>query len=75
MFANVSPASYNYDETLGTLRYASRAKLIKNAPKINEDPIDAELRKLEAEIKALKEQMANGEPVGEGRKIKKRKRK
>ena len=75
MFANVSPASYNYDETLGTLRYASRAKLIKNAPKINEDPIDAELRKLEAEIKALKEQMANGAPVGEGRKIKKKKKK
>ena len=42
---------------------------------MNEDPIDDELRKLEAEIKALKEQMANGEPVGEGRKIKKRKRK
>ena len=36
MFANVSPASFNYDETVGTLRYASRAKLIKNAPKINE---------------------------------------
>ena len=75
MFANVSPASYNYDETLGTLRYASRAKLIKNAPKINEDPIDAELRKLEAEIKALKEQMVNGAPVGESKKIKKKKKK
>ena len=60
MFANISPASYNYDETVGTLRYASRAKLIKNAPKINEDPLDAELRKYEAEIKALKEQLANG---------------
>jgi kinesin family protein 3/17 len=45
MFANISPASYNYDETLGTLRYASRAKLIKNAPVVNEDPKDALLRK------------------------------
>ena len=60
MFANISPASYNYDETLGTLRYASRAKLIKNAPKINEDPKDALLRKYEEEIKALKEKLANG---------------
>ena len=60
MFANISPASYNYDETLGTLRYASRAKLIKNAPKVNEDPKDALLRKYEEEIKALKEKLSNG---------------
>ena len=60
MFANISPASYNYDETLGTLRYASRAKLIKNAPVVNEDPKDALLRKYEEEIKALKEKLANG---------------
>ena len=65
MFANISPASYNYDETVGTLRYASRAKLIKNAPKINEDPKDALLRKYEEEIKALKEQLANGGEGGE----------
>jgi len=72
MFANISPASYNYDETLGTLRYASRAKLIKNAPKVNEDPKDALLRKYEEEIKALKEQLANGGDVGE-KKVKKKK--
>ena len=60
MFANISPASYNYDETLGTLRYASRAKLIKNAPKVNEDPKDALLRQYEEEIKALKEKLSNG---------------
>ena len=60
MFANISPASYNYDETLGTLRYASRAKLIKNAPVVNEDPKDALLRKYEEEIKALKDKLANG---------------
>ena len=72
MFANISPASYNYDETVGTLRYASRAKLIKNAPKINEDPKDALLRKYEEEIKALKEQLANGGEGGE-RRVKKKK--
>ena len=72
MFANISPASYNYDETVGTLRYASRAKLIKNAPKVNEDPKDALLRKYEEEIKALKEQLANGGEGGEKR-VKKKK--
>lgn len=41
MIASISPAADNFDETLGTLRYASRAKNIKNAPKINEDPKDA----------------------------------
>jgi kinesin family protein 3/17 len=38
MLATISPASYNFDETLSTLRYANRAKNIKNKPKINEDP-------------------------------------
>ncbi len=44
MIAAVSPANYNYEETLSTLRYASRAKFIQNKPKINEDPKDALLR-------------------------------
>jgi kinesin family protein 3/17 len=38
MIANIGPATYNVDETLGTLRYANRAKNIKNKPRINEDP-------------------------------------
>ena len=44
MIAALSPADYNYDETLSTLRYAARAGCIKNKPKINEDPKDAMLR-------------------------------
>ena len=44
MIAAVSPASDNYEETLSTLRYANRAKSIKNKPIINEDPKDALLR-------------------------------
>eukprot|EP01022_Parablepharisma_sp_SALTPOND_P021435 TRINITY_DN422_c6_g1_i1.p1 TRINITY_DN422_c6_g1~~TRINITY_DN422_c6_g1_i1.p1 ORF type:complete len:714 (+),score=75.66 TRINITY_DN422_c6_g1_i1:9369-11510(+) len=57
MIACVSPADYNYDETLSTLRYASRAKNIQNKPHINEDPKDALLRKYEEEIKDLKEML------------------
>ncbi|KAH8048403.1 hypothetical protein JL722_12454 [Aureococcus anophagefferens] len=50
-----SPADYNYDETLSTLRYANRAKNIKNKPKINEDPKDAMLREYKSEIDRLKQ--------------------
>ena len=44
MCANVGPAGYNYDETVNTLRYATRAKSIKNTAKINEEPKDALLK-------------------------------
>ena len=54
MIANVGPADYNYDESLGTLRYASRAKNIINKPKINEDPKDALLKEYLNEIEKLK---------------------
>ena len=55
MIAACSPADYNLDETLSTLRYASRAKAIKNKPKVNEDPKDALLKQYEDEIKQLRE--------------------
>ncbi|XP_043278808.1 kinesin-like protein KIF3B [Venturia canescens] len=58
MVANIGPASYNYDETLTTLRYANRAKNIKNKPRINEDPKDALLRQYQEEISRLKEKLA-----------------
>ena len=58
MISNVGPAGYNYDETMNTLRYASRAKNIKNKPKINEDPKDALLREYQDEITKLREQLA-----------------
>jgi hypothetical protein len=58
MIANCSPADYNFDETLSTLRYASRAKFIKNKPIINEDPKDALLKEYADEIKKLKEMIS-----------------
>ena len=58
MISNVGPADYNFDETMNTLRYASRAKSIKNKPKINEDPKDALLREYQDEIAKLREQLA-----------------
>ncbi|NP_001093615.1 kinesin-like protein KIF3B [Danio rerio] len=57
MVANIGPASYNVEETLTTLRYANRAKNIKNKPRVNEDPKDALLREFQEEIARLKEQL------------------
>lgn len=35
MIANIGPSGFNYDETISTLKYANRAKNIKNDVKIN----------------------------------------
>lgn len=59
MVANLGPADWNFDETMSTLRYANRAKNIKNKPKINEDPKDAMLREFQEEIARLKAALAN----------------
>ncbi|EFN75964.1 kinesin-like protein KIF3B [Harpegnathos saltator] len=74
MVANIGPASYNYDETLTTLRYANRAKNIKNKPRINEDPKDALLRQYQEEIGRLKEKLAQRGVVQKKRKRSKRKK-
>ncbi|MED6276657.1 hypothetical protein CHARACLAT_005239 [Characodon lateralis] len=57
MIAAVGPAHKSFNETLATLRYASRAKKIKNKPRINEDPKDALLREFQQEIARLKAQL------------------
>ncbi len=58
--ANTGPADYNYDETISTLRYANRAKNIKNQARVNEDPKDALLRQFQKEIEMLKKQLEDG---------------
>uniref|UniRef100_A0A672S084 Kinesin-like protein KIF1B n=1 Tax=Sinocyclocheilus grahami TaxID=75366 RepID=A0A672S084_SINGR len=55
MVAALSPADINYDETLGTLRYADRAKQIKCNAVINEDPNAKLVRELKDEVTRLKE--------------------
>ncbi|XP_042197725.1 kinesin-like protein KIF3B isoform X2 [Callorhinchus milii] len=71
MVANIGPASYNCEETLTTLRYANRAKNIKNKPRVNEDPKDALLREFQEEIARLKAQL---EKRGVGKRKKKSRR-
>lgn len=63
MCANIGPADYNYDETISTLRYANRAKNIKNKARINEDPKDALLRQFQKEIEELRKKLEEGEEI------------
>lgn len=51
MIACVSPADSNLEETLNTLRYADRARKIKNKPVVNIDPQMAELNHLKQQVK------------------------
>ena len=60
MIAAVSPADYNFDETLSTLKYANRAKSIENAVKRNEDQNDRMIKDLKQEIERLKQQLEQG---------------
>lgn len=51
MIACISPAESNYEESLNTLKYASKAMNIKNKPVINRDPHSAMLNQLRQRIK------------------------
>ena len=53
MIACVSPAESNYDETLSTIRYASRARNIKNKPVVNRDPNSMLIESLRQQIQTL----------------------
>ncbi|XP_014240067.1 kinesin-like protein KIF12 [Cimex lectularius] len=53
MIACISPARSNVTETLNTLRYASRAKKIRNKPIIVMDPREALIVSLKREVTAL----------------------
>lgn len=50
MIACVSPADSNMEESVNTLRYADRARKIKNKPIVNVDPQAAELANLRLQV-------------------------
>merc|ERR1712113_215811 len=56
----------NLEETISTLRYADRARKIKNKPIVNQDGKDAENAKLRREIAELRVQLMNGGGGGTG---------
>lgn len=57
MLATISPESRNKDETVSTLRYAASVKMLKTVARKNEDPAQAKIRELSAEIERLKQQL------------------
>uniref|UniRef100_A0A1I8H0F2 Kinesin-like protein n=1 Tax=Macrostomum lignano TaxID=282301 RepID=A0A1I8H0F2_9PLAT len=61
MIACVSPADTNFEETLNTLRYADRARQIKNKPVVNRDPQQAEILRLRETVRLLKSRLNQDE--------------
>lgn len=53
MIACLHPNAANARESLSTLRYASRAKMIKNTPKVNMGALDSALADMQTEIDHL----------------------
>lgn len=53
MIACVSPADSNMEETINTLRYADRARKIKNKPVVNVDPRAAEMNRLKQQVQKM----------------------
>ncbi|CAG2065935.1 unnamed protein product, partial [Timema podura] len=66
MIACVSLADYNLQETLSTLRYADRARHIKNKPIINQDPQAAEISRLKQQLQEMRLLMIQGGGDGTG---------
>jgi kinesin family protein 16B len=60
MVCAIRPGHLYYEETLNTLKYADRAKKIKNKPTINESPQDKLIRELMEENKRLKAGLGGG---------------
>lgn len=54
MVACVSPADVNLEESLNTLRYANRARNIRNKPVVNRDPAAAQLAHLRQQLAAAR---------------------
>lgn len=66
MVACISPADYNCEETINTLRYANRAKNIRNKAVVNQDPNQAEIRRLNAIIQELRVELLSYSAGGKG---------
>uniref|UniRef100_A0A2I3GZH5 Kinesin family member 27 n=1 Tax=Nomascus leucogenys TaxID=61853 RepID=A0A2I3GZH5_NOMLE len=55
MITCVSPSSSNFDESLNSLKYANRARNIRNKPTVNFSPESDRTDEMEFEIKLLRE--------------------
>jgi kinesin family protein 4/21/27 len=63
MIACASPADSNMEETLNTLRYADRARKIKNKPIVNWDPQTTTIMQLQEIIQQLNLRLSSAADV------------
>ncbi|KAM8792873.1 kinesin-like protein KIF27 [Eudromia elegans] len=59
MITCISPSSSDFDESLNSLKYANRAKNIRNKPVVNHNPDQDRIDEMELEIKLLREALQN----------------
>ena len=64
MLACVSPADADLEETLNTLKYANRARQIRNKPLVVQDPLQAQIAALQEHIVTLQARLAHYEGGG-----------
>lgn len=69
MIACVSPSDRDFMETLNTLKYANRARNIKNKVQINQDQSSRTISQLRREIAALQLELVEYKQVGWGREV------
>ncbi|XP_064258916.1 kinesin-like protein KIF27 [Passer domesticus] len=55
MITCISPSSMDFDESLNSLKYANRAKNIRNKPVVNYNPEKERIDEMELEIRLLRE--------------------
>ncbi|XP_067424665.1 kinesin-like protein KIF27 isoform X2 [Emydura macquarii macquarii] len=59
MITCINPSSSDFDESLNSLKYANRAKNIRNKPVVNYNPDRDRIDEMELEIKLLREALQN----------------
>ncbi|KAF6031922.1 KIF27 [Bugula neritina] len=57
MICCISPASSDFDETLNALKYANRARNIRNKPVVNRDIQSINMEEMQNEIQALRREL------------------
>ena len=63
MIACISPSDRDFMETLNTLKYANRARNIKNKVIANQDKASRQIASLRAEIQALQQELSEYKTV------------
>lgn len=66
MIACISPSDRDFMETLNTLKYANRARNIKNRVMVNQDKASQQISALRTEIARLQMELMEYKTVGAG---------